>query len=120
MLTETEAEHFVSEWLAAWNARDLERILAHWEDDCEFVSPLAARIMNDASGKVRGKDALRAYWKLGLARSPDLRFELDAVLVGQDSLVIAYRNHRGQQCAEWLRLGADGRAVQGAAHYTPL
>jgi hypothetical protein len=117
MLTVEAANDFVSEWIASWNSRDLERILTHWVDDAVFTSPLAARLLDDPSGRVRGKDALRHYWKLGLARNPDLHFELDAALVGTDSVVIQYRNQRGQRCAEWLRVGADGRAVEGAAHY---
>ena len=117
-MTSEDAEHFAHEWLAAWNAHDLERILSHWADDCVFTSPLVARLMDEPSGSVHGKAALRAYWSRGLAASPGLRFELDQVLVGHDSLVLAYRNHRGQACAEWIRLAADGLAVQGAAHYT--
>lgn len=50
-------------------------------------------------------------------RAVTLAFELERVLVGTDSIVIAYRNHRGQACGEWLRLDADGHAVAGAAHY---
>jgi hypothetical protein len=34
-------------------------------------------------------------------------------------LVIAYRNHRGQRCGEWLRLDSDGLAIAGGAHYSP-
>jgi hypothetical protein len=117
MLSVEAAEAFVKEWIDAWNARDLERILHHWEDDCVFSSPLVTRLLDEPSGQVRGKAALRAYWQVGLERNPDLRFELDTVLVGADSLVIAYRNHRGQRCAEMLRLGAHGRAVEGHAHY---
>lgn len=111
------AQHFVDEWIAAWNARDLERILAHWAEDCTFRSPLVTRIVGDPSGVVRGKAALRAYWQQGLARNPDLHFTLERVFVGSGSLVIGYRNHRGQSCAEMIELGADGLARAGAAHY---
>jgi len=27
-----------SEWIAAWNARDLERVLAHYTNDAEMTS----------------------------------------------------------------------------------
>jgi hypothetical protein len=117
MLSEDEARHFVDEWIAAWNARDLERILAHWADDCVFRSPLAARLLGDPAGTVRGKAALRSYWSRGLAAAPDLHFQLERVLIGVDSLVIQYRNHRGQHAAEMLRLEAGGLAIEGAAHY---
>ncbi|MFO0615905.1 MAG: nuclear transport factor 2 family protein [Polyangiaceae bacterium] len=116
MLTEPAARAFADEWIAAWNSHELPRILAHWADACEFTSPIAARLLG-GDGVVRGKPALAAYWRRGLEANPDLRFELDHVLVGTDSLVIAYRNHRGQRCGEWLRLDAAGHAVAGAAHY---
>lgn len=116
MLTPARAAAFVDEWIAAWNAHDLERILAHWGEDCEFRSPIAARLLG-TDGVVRGKPALRAYWARGLAANPTLHFRLERVLVGVDSLVIDYRNHRGQRCGEWLRLDDDGHAVAGAAHY---
>ena len=117
MLTAERAAHFVDEWIAAWNAHDLDRILAHWADDCVFTSPLAARLLGDPTGTVHGKAALRGYWQRGLAANPGLRFELDRVLVGHDSVLIAYRNHRGQHCAEWLRLEDADHAIAGAAHY---
>src|SRR5262249_31791035 len=117
MLTQEQANEFVHEWIAAWNAKDLERILSHWADDCVFTSPLVTRLLGDASGTVRGKEALRAYWSRGLAASPNLRFELQTIFLGHDSVVIGYENHRGQTCAECIRLGADGRAVAGIAHY---
>jgi hypothetical protein len=119
MLTEEHANAFVREWIDAWNSHDLDRILAHWAESCEFTSPLAARLVDAPSGTVRDKAALRAYWKRGLEANPGLRFELERVLVGVDSVVIYYKNHRGHQCGEWLRLGEDGRAVAGIAHYSP-
>jgi hypothetical protein len=32
MLTRDFAEHFAADWIAAWNAHDLEHILAHYAD----------------------------------------------------------------------------------------
>src|SRR5438309_8188283 len=104
MITLEQATSFAREWIDAWNAHDLERILSHWTDDCVFKSPLVAARMGDASGTVRGKDALRAYWGRALAASPNLHFELDTVFVGHTSVVLGYRNHRGQSCAEWIEI----------------
>jgi hypothetical protein len=116
MITVEQANQFAHEWIEAWNSHDLERIVAHWAEDCVFTSPFVARFMNDPAGRVRGKEALRSYWSRALAGFPNLRFELQTVFVGHDSMVIAYRNDRGQLGAEWLRIGSDGRAVEGAAH----
>jgi ketosteroid isomerase-like protein len=118
MLDASNAQAFADEWYAAWNARDLERVLAHWADDAVFTSPLAARLVPESDGTVHGKDALREYWRRGLELNPDLRFEPQALLVGAESIVLSYTNHRGQECAELLLLGADGLAHRGIAHYS--
>jgi ketosteroid isomerase-like protein len=116
-MTEAAADEFVREWIDAWNARDLERVLSHWADDCEFTSPFVVKFTGDPSGTVRGKAALREYWGRALAANTSLRFVLERVYVGHDGVVIGYTNNRGQHCAEMIRLGSDGRAVYGCAHY---
>ena len=42
--------------------RDVEAVLAHFHDDVVFSSPIAARLLPDSLGVVRGKEALRHYW----------------------------------------------------------
>lgn len=111
-----DAEAFAAKWTAAWNAHDLERILSHWSDVCVFSSPLISRLTGDDSATVHGKDALGEYWRKALAASPSLHFVFDEVLVGHDSLVVRYHNHRGERCAEWLRFGKENLVIEGAAH----
>jgi hypothetical protein len=115
-MTEDEAEAFAAEWFDAWNARDLDRVMGHWADDAEFSSPFAAQLVGQ--GTVRGTAALRAYWEKGLAANPDLHFERRGVLIGHDSIVLSYINHRGQECAEVIVIGSDGLARRGLAHYS--
>jgi ketosteroid isomerase-like protein len=61
------AERFAREWIAAWNSRDLERILAHYEDDFEMSSPVIVTLAGEPSGKLKGKAAIGAYWAVVLA-----------------------------------------------------
>ncbi|HLF40976.1 MAG TPA: nuclear transport factor 2 family protein [Acidimicrobiia bacterium] len=115
MITNEQAEEFAREWYEAWNALDLDRILSHWSDDAVFTSPLAAKLLGEAT--VEGKEALRAYWRKGIDANPGLHFEPRALLVGYESIVLSYVNHKGVECAEVLVIGADGRARRGLAHY---
>lgn len=111
------ARAFAAEWLAAWNAHDLSRILAHYDERIVFLSPLAqARTGN---GRVEGRDALRRYWEGGLKAQPDLKFELEDVLVGHEAVTILYRNHRGQRVAESFEFNSAGHAVRAMACYGP-
>lgn len=110
------AARFASEWIAAWNSHDLERILEHYEDDFEMVSPIIATLAGEPSGKLRGKTAVRAYWAKALRQLPDLRFELLTALAGVDSVTIYYRGHRGLS-AEALHFGPRGKVRAPFAHY---
>jgi hypothetical protein len=115
-MTLPEPSAFAQQWLAAWNAHDLEAVLDHFADDVVFTSPVAARLVAGSDGAIRGKDALRAYWTEGLRRIPGLRFELVGVYVGIDVVVINYRNQRGGLVNEVLRFGA-GLVIEGHGTY---
>lgn len=107
---------FSADWVAAWNAHDLDTLLSHFHDDVVFTSPVAAQIVPESGGVLRGKDALRAYWTEGLRRIPDLRFSVERVFAGVSVLVISYRNQRGNLVDEVL-VFADGVVVEGHVTY---
>ncbi|MET9021039.1 nuclear transport factor 2 family protein [Actinopolymorpha sp. NPDC004070] len=101
-----DARTFADRWVRAWNAHDLDTLLEHFADDVVFTSPVAARLLG-GDGIIRGKEALRAYWTEGLARIPDLRFEVLGVYVGVDTLVLNYRNQVGGVVNEVLTFGGN-------------
>lgn len=107
---------FATERCAAWNAHDVERVLAHVHDDVVFTSPGAALLVPASQGRVRGKDALRADWAEGLRRIPDLHFTVEQVFAGIDTLVIQYRNQNGVGVSEVL-VFEDDRVRSGRGTY---
>ncbi|MCP4680373.1 MAG: nuclear transport factor 2 family protein, partial [Deltaproteobacteria bacterium] len=62
------AKEFAEEWIAAWNAHDLDRILAHYTDDFEITSPMIKVALGVETGTLKGKDAIRKYWQAALAK----------------------------------------------------
>ena len=113
-----DAKEFGREWVEAWNAHDLERIVAHYAEDVVLTSPVAAKLTGNASGVVRGRDALREYFAQGLALYPELRFRLLEVLEGMSSVVLYYENQRGTRTAEFMEFDAAGRVVRVVANYS--
>ncbi|MFO1117496.1 MAG: nuclear transport factor 2 family protein [Beijerinckiaceae bacterium] len=112
-----KARAFAEEWVAAWNSRDLERILAHYADAVVFSSPRAAAIVG--APVVRGKAALRAYWAQALARAPDLHFELQDIFAGADCVSIVYLRNGAMRVCETMEF-SDGLVVRGCvAHDEP-
>lgn len=81
---------FAGEWADAWNRRDVEAVLAHFAGDVQFTSPTALAVTGDAV--VRGKVALRAYWRAALAKIESLTFTVERVVwdAGRRELAIVY------------------------------
>jgi hypothetical protein len=69
MMTAEQAAAFAGAWYGAWNAHDLEAVMALYAPGIEHSSPFIARYTNDPTcAALRGKDAVRAY-RLERARS---------------------------------------------------
>lgn len=106
------------EWLAAWNAHDLERILAHYTDDVELISPLVAKLTGRSGGVVRGKAALRDYFARGLQAYPTLQFDFTRLYPGVRSCVLEYRSVNGLRSAELMEFDDQGKVRRVLAHYS--
>jgi len=111
------ADRFAAEWIEAWNAHDLEAVLAHYDDDFEMSSPFIIHFEADPSGRLRGKARVAAYWKKALGLHPDLRFELVSVLTGVDSITLCYKGVRGRAVAEVFEFAPDRKVIRAFAHY---
>jgi hypothetical protein len=118
MLTKEQAHQFAQEWIAAWNAHDLDQIMAHYEEEVELISPVAAQLLGRSDGKVMGKSNLRAYFQKGLAAYPSLQFDLKDVLWGLGSVVLYYRNQRGTYTGEYMEISAQGKVSRVVANYS--
>lgn len=116
-MTPHDARTFAAEWIAVWNAHDLGAILDHYAQGVTFYSPLIARVLGEPKVSVSGKPALEQYWARALKLAPDLRFELQEVYVGADSLTIRYQNQVGRQSAETFVFGPAGKVILSVATY---
>jgi len=116
-MTKEQAWKLANDWVAAWNAHDLEMILGHYEEAVELTSPVAAQLLGRADGKVVGKANLRAYFQRGLDAYPELHFKLDDVLWGVSSVVLYYTNQKGTRTGEFMELSANGKVARVVANY---
>ena len=117
MLTEDSAKKLAAHWIQSWNSHDLDEIMSHYSEDVILVSPVAAKILNDPSGTVKGKDALRAYFKKGLEAYPNLKFDLIDVMWGLSSVVLYYVNHKGTKTGEFMEMDSQGKIIRVVANY---
>lgn len=117
LFTPESATVFASEWIEAWNMRDLDLILSHYSWDVELVSPLVRRLLDGQRDRVHGLAALRTYFALGLNAYPDLRFILRRTYCGVQSLVVEYESVSNLLTAELMEFNEVGLVCRVRAHY---
>jgi len=117
-VTKDDASKLANHWVAAWNAHDLDSIMSHYDDEIELTSPVAAQLLGTPDGKVVGKANVRAYFQRGLESYPELRFILEDVFSGLNSVVLLYKNQKGTRTAEFMELSPIGKVTRVVANYS--
>jgi len=118
MLSETEVRQFAHHWVLAWNSHDLDAIMSHYAPEVVLTSPAAAALLNDPSGTVTGKEAVRSYFERGLAAYPKLTFELLDVMWGISSVILYYLNQKGTKTGEFMEFDAQQKVIRVVANYS--
>lgn len=65
-------------WIAAWNRRDVDAVIAAFAPDARFRSPFAGQLTGSAT--IDGREAIEAYWRQALERIDHLHFRLLAAV----------------------------------------
>jgi len=119
-MTADEMSALARDWIDAWNRRDVEAVLNHFDEGVRFTSPRA--LATTGSAVLVGKPALRAYWNEALAQIQSIRFMLDHTLWDErrQELAIVYVGELDGQAfraCEFMRFDAEGLAADGEAMY---
>lgn len=105
-------------WVDDFNSHELERILAHYADEVELISPLYLRFSGGTADALNGKTALRDYFGAALAANPQLHFDLLEVAAGTRGYCVRYRSNLGDMTAmECAELDAKGLIRRVVCHY---
>jgi hypothetical protein len=115
-MTRDDTQRFAEEWAVAWNGRDVEAVLAHFAEDVVFTSPRALEVTG--SPTIRGKPALRDYWRRALEAVRSLHFVVERVVWDPVTaeLAIVYTseaNGQRKRVSENLTFGPAGLVVRG-------
>ena len=95
--------------MAAWNAHDLDAIMALYAPGVVFQTPTIIDTLGIADGTVHGAERLREHFGRGLERLADLRFEPRGRLrrrqLAGDDLPLGRRHARSASCTSTTRTG---------------
>jgi hypothetical protein len=113
-----DAQAIAREWVDAFNKHDLERVLSHYSDDIQLVSPFYLQFTAGHTDELNGISELRHYFGTALQRYPELRFSLLDVAEGSRGPCIRYHTNLGDRIAmEAIELDASGKATRVLCHY---
>jgi hypothetical protein len=90
-------------WFAAFNAHDLEALLALYADDARHYSPKLKVRQPETNGLISGKASLRAWWRDAFYRLPSLRYEVVKLTADDEQVFMEYIRH--VEGEEDLRVG---------------
>lgn len=107
-------------WFAAFNAHDLEALLALYADTAAHYSPKLKVRRPETRGLISGKPALRAWWRDAFDRLPSLRYEVVKLTADDEQVFMEYIRH--VEGEEDLRVGEvleikDGSIVASRVYH---
>lgn len=98
-------------WFEAFNAHDLEKLLALYHDDAEHDSPKLKLRQPETHGLIKVKEALRTWWRDSFDRLPTLNYEVITLTANENRVFMEYIRHvSGEddvQVGEVLEITAD-------------
>ncbi len=78
------------QWLAAFNAHNLEDLLSLYDDAAIHYSPKLKARQPETEGFVKGKPAMRTWWQDALERLPTLHYELVTLTASGSRVFMEY------------------------------
>jgi hypothetical protein len=80
-------------WFDAFNKHDLEQLLELYHREAEHFSPKLKVRHPETNGLIKGKEALRKWWKDAFQRLPSLRYEVVRLTPYEDRVFMEYVRH---------------------------
>jgi len=107
-------KEIATKWFAAFNEHNLENLLSLYDDKAEHFSPKLKIRQPATNGLIKGKDALRSWWKDSFDRLPTLNYEVKKLTADDEQVFMEYIRHVNGE--EDLRVGEvleikDGKIV---------
>ena len=88
--THTSCKDIASQWLAAFNEQELEKLLSLYHDDAVHYSPKLRTQKPETNGLIQGKAALWDWWKPAFERLQPLHYELKFLTANNERVFMEY------------------------------
>lgn len=93
MATAVELNSIANKWFDAFNAHALDQLLSLYHEEARHYSPKLKVRQPETNGLIKGKDALRAWWRDAFDRLPTLKYELIRLTPHENRVFMEYIRH---------------------------
>jgi hypothetical protein len=92
-ITPSDLQAIANRWFDAFNDHNLEQLLSLYNDEAQHYSPKLKIRRPETNGLIKGKDALRAWWRDAFDRLPTLRYEVIRLTPYENRVFMEYVRH---------------------------
>jgi limonene-1,2-epoxide hydrolase len=86
-------KNIAMQWFAAFNSKDIEKLLLLYADNAEHFSPKLKIHMPETLGLIKGKASLKAWWQGAFDRLPSLHYEVIRLTADDNQVFMEYIRH---------------------------
>ncbi len=80
-------------WFEAFNEHNLEKLLSLYDENAQHYSPKLKIRQPETQGLIKGKGALRTWWKDAFDRLPSLQYEVKKLTADEQQVFMEYIRH---------------------------
>ena len=92
-MTNSQLNSIAHQWFDAFNNHNLEQLLVLYHDNAQHYSPKLKVRKPETNGLIKGKDALREWWKDAFDRLTTLHYELVRLTPHDNRVFMEYVRH---------------------------
>ncbi|WP_417429233.1 nuclear transport factor 2 family protein [Halpernia sp.] len=85
-----ELKNIAKLWFKAFNEHHLENLLFLYDENAEHFSPKLKIHEPKTKGLIKGKEALRQWWKICFERLPSLQYHVKKLTADSDQVFMEY------------------------------
>jgi ketosteroid isomerase-like protein len=117
-MTNEELIKLAENWMAAFNSKNLDALLALYHENAQHYSPKLKVRQPETKGLIQYKKNLRVWWQDAFDRLPSLQYELIRLTPFEDRVFMEYTRRVDQE--EDLFVGEMLEVKQGLIHFSSV
>lgn len=77
-------------WFEAFNEKNLEKLLALYDEEAEHYSPKLKIRLPETEGLIKGKEAMQNWWQEAFDKLPTLQYKVTSLTANTDRVFMEY------------------------------